>query len=220
MSQITLSKNEFKVLSSDTRVNILKLLKERNHTLSELAQKLSMASPSIKQHLDLLVTSQLIEQLDEGRKWKYYRLSRKGKELVVEEHQPALVMLALGASSIVLIGLLVIAFLSITALQSMGSTSSNLLNAPASEAVIADSAEKSFGQATPPLPEIATGSGSEEEGNATQAGAGDAATEASRATAQAGEQGIIPYMLLFFSTIAALAVGFFAAKAAKGRRQN
>jgi len=107
MNEITIGKEEFKALSSDTRINIIKMLNERNYTLSELSKKLDMSSPTIKQHLETLVHSDLIEQKDEGRKWKYYCLTRKGKRLIQPETD-AQVMILLSAS---IIGLIAIAYL-------------------------------------------------------------------------------------------------------------
>jgi DNA-binding transcriptional ArsR family regulator len=94
MGEIKIGIEEFKALSSDTRVNIIKMLNERNHTLSELAKKMNMSSPTIKQHLETLIKSNLIEQKDEGRKWKYYTLTRKGKKLMEPEEKNVMVLLA------------------------------------------------------------------------------------------------------------------------------
>jgi len=105
MVEITLSSNEFKALSSDTRVHIIKLLKQRNHTLTELSSKLSLASPTIKQHLDILVQSNLVQLNDEGRKWKYYSLTRKGKNLL-EPSMQTNVLILVGISFIALIGMI------------------------------------------------------------------------------------------------------------------
>lgn len=96
MDELTIGKEEFKALSSETRIEIIKLLNSRNYTLSELSTKLKMSSPTIKQHLETLVHSNLIQQKDEGRKWKYYSLTRKGKKLIEPESHN--VMILLGAT--------------------------------------------------------------------------------------------------------------------------
>ncbi|MEW6294812.1 MAG: winged helix-turn-helix domain-containing protein [Candidatus Diapherotrites archaeon] len=101
MVEITLSSNEFKALSSDTRVHIIKLLKQRNHTLTEISSKLNLASPTIKQHLDILVQSNLVQLNDEGRKWKYYALTRKGKN-ILEPSMQTNVLILVGISFIAL----------------------------------------------------------------------------------------------------------------------
>ncbi|PIN85434.1 MAG: hypothetical protein COV47_02185 [Candidatus Diapherotrites archaeon CG11_big_fil_rev_8_21_14_0_20_37_9] len=100
MNQILLSKNEFKALSSETRTEILKILDERNYTLSELSKKTNMSAPTIKQHAKILVDSGLIELKDEGRKWKYYELTKKGKEILSTGTNPTNVLLILSTTII------------------------------------------------------------------------------------------------------------------------
>lgn len=80
--KISLDRKTFKVLASDTRVKILKYLNQRRMTLSELSKKLGMSVSTVKEHLDNLTSVDLIIQKDEGRKWKYYELTRKGKDIV------------------------------------------------------------------------------------------------------------------------------------------
>lgn len=80
--KITLDRDSFKVLSSDTRINILKSIKRQRKTLSELAKEFSMSVSTIKEHLDNLVGVELISQIDDGHKWKYYELTRKGKNIL------------------------------------------------------------------------------------------------------------------------------------------
>lgn len=82
MGEVSLTTTEFRALSSESRTGILKMLAERNYTLSELSAKTGMAAPTVKQHASILVESGLIELRDEGRKWKYYALTRKGKEIL------------------------------------------------------------------------------------------------------------------------------------------
>ena len=81
MDSITLSTNEFRALASENRTGIIKLLQGRNHTLSELSKKMGLSAPTVKQHLAILETAGLVKGLDEGRKWKYYCLTRKGKNI-------------------------------------------------------------------------------------------------------------------------------------------
>jgi len=80
---ITLDKETFKALAIDTRVNILKKLDERFQlTLTDLATEFGMAPSTISEHLDKLVSAGLIAQVDKGMKWKYYRLTSKGKKIL------------------------------------------------------------------------------------------------------------------------------------------
>jgi len=80
--KITLDRAAFKVLASDTRISIIKSLKRQRKTLSELAKESGMSVSTVKEHLDSLVKAELIIQKDEGHKWKYYELTRKGKNIL------------------------------------------------------------------------------------------------------------------------------------------
>ncbi|MCX8200354.1 MAG: winged helix-turn-helix domain-containing protein [Candidatus Micrarchaeota archaeon] len=77
-----------KALSSESRVLILKQLSIRRHTQSELAKLLSITSPTVLEHLSVLIESGLVEKVDEGRKWKYYQLTGKGRELMGVRQSP------------------------------------------------------------------------------------------------------------------------------------
>ncbi len=99
MDEITLSRVEFKALASGTRTDIIKLLNERNHTLSEMSKKMELTAPTVKQHLSVLENAGLIQQNDEGRKWKYYSLTRKGSK-ILSPSSPANVFIVLGLSII------------------------------------------------------------------------------------------------------------------------
>ena len=118
MDEVQLSKNEFKALSSETRNQILKMLRERNFTLSELSRKTSLSAPTVKQHLNVLLDSGLIELNDEGRKWKYYSLSPKGRKIAVQGQTQFLIVLAL--SSLALVSLLLIMYASISVVPMAG----------------------------------------------------------------------------------------------------
>jgi len=119
MDEITLSINEFKALASDTRTGIIKLLDERNHTLSEISKKLELAAPTVKQHLSVLEQADLIQCSDEGRKWKYYNLTKKGRK-IVHPKTPSSVMIILGAS---VVGMVAVVYAIITRLGVQTATS-------------------------------------------------------------------------------------------------
>ncbi len=82
-SELTLDKEQLKILASDTRLEILKLLANRNHTVSELATKLGHSKSTIHEHINRLVEAGLIERVNSGyaNKWVYYRLTKKGMQL-------------------------------------------------------------------------------------------------------------------------------------------
>lgn len=100
--QITLTAETFKALAGEKRVQILKELVQRRKTQSELAHSLGLSAPTIAEHLSLLEKAGLVHAIDEGRKWKYFALTEKGKEILNPGETKILVLL--GASFIGFLG--------------------------------------------------------------------------------------------------------------------
>ena len=98
--KITLDRKTFKSLASETRVAFLKSLEERRKTLSELAKEHSMSVSTVKEHLTNLENAGLIEQKDEGRKWKYYELTKKGKAVLNPAEKKFWVLLGLSGLAV------------------------------------------------------------------------------------------------------------------------
>lgn len=107
MDKITLSRAEFKALASDTRIDILKLMSKRNYNVSELSKSLSLSGPTIKEHLEKLSDSGLIEPLPGEYKWKYYKLTRKGQRIVEPQEVPVAMILSLSVLAMIAGALLV-----------------------------------------------------------------------------------------------------------------
>jgi DNA-binding transcriptional ArsR family regulator len=70
-----------KALSTETRQEILKLLKNRPYTASELSKLLNKHVTTIAEHLETLESSGIIKKKDSTNKWVYYTLSDKGEKL-------------------------------------------------------------------------------------------------------------------------------------------
>ncbi len=100
--KITLDRKTFKTLSSDTRVGILKSLSRRRKMLTELSKEFGMSPSTIKEHLDKLARADLVVQKDDGHKWKYYDLTRKGKDVLNPGETKIWIVLALSALAIIL----------------------------------------------------------------------------------------------------------------------
>jgi ArsR family transcriptional regulator len=64
----------FKALNDPTRREILELLKDKDLTAGEIADKFSISKPSISHHLDLLRQAGLVVSVKEGQ-FIYYSLS-------------------------------------------------------------------------------------------------------------------------------------------------
>ncbi len=60
-------KNLFKALNDQTRREILELLKEKEMTAGEIAEKFNISKPSISHHLDLLKRADLVSSVKKGQ---------------------------------------------------------------------------------------------------------------------------------------------------------
>ncbi|MCD6478959.1 MAG: metalloregulator ArsR/SmtB family transcription factor [Candidatus Diapherotrites archaeon] len=96
-SEVTIDKAQLKVLASDTRIEILKLLTKRNYTVSELAKKLNYSKSTLHEHIRKLEESGLIERVNSGYapKWVYYRLTSKGMQLFDKTRRIVLIVAGL-----------------------------------------------------------------------------------------------------------------------------
>jgi len=140
--KITLDRETFKVLAADTRVDILKKLGEHKLTLTDLAGEMDMSPSTIKEHLDRLVDAGLIEADERGMKWKYYRLTGKGRNIVTP--QETKVWILLGTTVLVLAGSALSLAGKLTGLMAPA-MSKTALNAPAPAG--AEMAEAAFDKA-------------------------------------------------------------------------
>ena len=122
---ITLDRRAFKALASETRVEILKRLDGTQKTVSDLARDLDMNKATMFQHLEQLVEVGLVKKdseedrattVKEGpneapvsgppKKWVYYRLSWKGKNILHPERVRIALALSIAAVSCLLVALI------------------------------------------------------------------------------------------------------------------
>ncbi|MEM4756061.1 MAG: winged helix-turn-helix domain-containing protein [Candidatus Woesearchaeota archaeon] len=80
--KVVLDRKTIKALGVSTRLEILKTLHEKEHTLTDLATRLQLAVPTIKDHLAELEAAGLIKKEETERKWKYYKITFKGRRIV------------------------------------------------------------------------------------------------------------------------------------------
>ena len=93
MAKVTLDKEAFKALASDTRLDILRCLDGKKMTVTELASVTNMNKATLHEHLNKLSTVELIKRVErEGHKWVYYKLSWKGSCLLHPENNRIVVM--------------------------------------------------------------------------------------------------------------------------------
>lgn len=100
--KVVLDRKSFEALAVDSRVRILKSLKQRRKTLSELAQEMGMSVSGIKEHLEMLESADLVKKIDDGHKWKYYELTRKGGDLVAPKELRVWVILSIAMVALVI----------------------------------------------------------------------------------------------------------------------
>jgi DNA-binding transcriptional ArsR family regulator len=105
--KIKLSQDEFRVLASSTRIDILKLLDESQLTVSDVSRRLEMNKATVHEHLTKLIEVGLVHKEESPRKWVYYRLTWKGKNLLHPERVRVMVSLGIIALAIVIGALLI-----------------------------------------------------------------------------------------------------------------
>ncbi len=100
---IAASQEDLKAITSENRREILRALKQRRKTLSEISKMLDIKPSSAKQHMQILEASGFIRIIDEGRKWKYYELTGKGTNLFSFSERNISVLLVFASSLIALV---------------------------------------------------------------------------------------------------------------------
>jgi DNA-binding transcriptional ArsR family regulator len=110
MREVILDKKTFEALAMDTRVNILKALKERRKTQSELSKELSLAPSTVSEHLDKMMQAELLIKNKDHRKWIYYELTEKG-ENILSPQKTSVFVFALSFSLLLIAGFMFFYFL-------------------------------------------------------------------------------------------------------------
>ncbi|HVM45504.1 MAG TPA: winged helix-turn-helix domain-containing protein, partial [Candidatus Thermoplasmatota archaeon] len=101
MDKITLDRDVFKALASDTRLDILKKLDARQKTVTELAKELELNKSTVLEHLEKLEAVGLIQKVEQDveRKWVYWQLTWTGRRLLhPEQVQVALLLSTAGGA--------------------------------------------------------------------------------------------------------------------------
>lgn len=122
--KILIDRETLKAISSDTRMDILKYLSKRKYTLSEISKKINLKNPTVKEHLDHLISAGLVVKEDSSNIWKYYSLSEKGRKLIKPKEIKVLISFVISLfATFGLIGLYLINFvLGKTSLKSTGNS--------------------------------------------------------------------------------------------------
>ncbi len=92
-----------KVLSSESRREILRLLAERRMTGAEMAVRLNLGKPAVSEHLKKLTEAGLIDRMDDPeRRWVYYNLSTRGKSILEPQRVRFYLVMAVASLALVL----------------------------------------------------------------------------------------------------------------------
>ena len=104
-NEITLDKKAFDVLTSETRINILKKLDLRHMTVSELSKILNLSKSTVYEHLEKLVDADFVKKNDDNdnNKWVYYELTEKGIA-ILHPHEKIKIIVLLSSSALAFIG--------------------------------------------------------------------------------------------------------------------
>ncbi len=93
MSKVTLNIEDFKTLASETRLDILRAIDQKNNSLKDISNATKLHETTIHEHLIKLVNSGFVKKDErEGHKWVYYKLSWKGSSLLHPDNTKVVVM--------------------------------------------------------------------------------------------------------------------------------
>ncbi len=141
--KITLDREAFKALASDTRVSIIKSLGKRRKMLTELSKQLGMSPSTVKEHMESLTSAGLVRMIDDGHKWKYYELTRKGDNILNPSGMKIWILLSVSILAIIVsIGDMLRSAVTVPSFASGTYQSMDMLRAP-----VAESAETLAGSA-------------------------------------------------------------------------
>lgn len=104
MSEIVLDRKTFGALAEETRIKILKALRERPKMQSELAKEQKLAVSTIAEHMGKLEAAGLVRAKRGEHKWVYFRLTQKGEQVVSPEKHTGVFVFALSVSLLMIAG--------------------------------------------------------------------------------------------------------------------
>ncbi len=93
MTKVTLDRETFKALASDTRLDILRSLDGKNMSLKDICTATNLNKATLHEHLVKLNGAGLIKKNErDGHKWVYYKLTWKGECLLHPENTRIVVL--------------------------------------------------------------------------------------------------------------------------------
>ena len=93
MVKVTLDREAFKALASDTRLDILRTLDGKKLGLNDISKATNLNKATLHEHLAKLNQAGLVKKKErEGHKWVYYKLTWKGESLLHPENTKIVVL--------------------------------------------------------------------------------------------------------------------------------
>jgi len=93
MTKVSLDVKSFKVLASETRLDILRALNGKKMSLNDICRATNLHKMTLHEHLSKLTEAGFIKRIErEGHKWVYYKLSWRGESLLHPENTHIVVL--------------------------------------------------------------------------------------------------------------------------------
>ncbi len=96
MPKVVLEQKALEALASETRVGVLKALRDRQKTVTQLSRALAIDKGAVFRHLQKLGEGRLVEK-DDSHSFTYYRLTWQGRA-VVSPQDTTRIAIAIGSS--------------------------------------------------------------------------------------------------------------------------
>lgn len=100
-THIKLDKKTFEALASDMRIRILKQLKLRPMTTTELSEILNISKSTANGHLNKFMDVNLVRRRNEGRKGVYYELTEMGRVILHTKQIRVRIILSIALFSVI-----------------------------------------------------------------------------------------------------------------------
>ena len=91
-----IDRDVLKVISVDTRMDILKILAEGDRNPSFISKRLKKSDATIIEHLETLQKAGLVKKIEQpGRKWVFYTLTERGKGIISSKSRRLIIILGI-----------------------------------------------------------------------------------------------------------------------------
>ena len=96
-----IDRDVLKVISVDTRMDILKILSEGDRNPSFISKQLHKSDATIIEHLEALQKAGLVKKIETpGRKWVFYTLTERGKGIISSKSRRLVIILGISLLSL------------------------------------------------------------------------------------------------------------------------